>query len=138
MVPELRKRHRMIWMLWAVLLPIGFVLAIRSLPQKGYSPELTGIPMGKAPKTVASARDGNVLAALHAGPDGRVKQLELRLLEPLASGPAALYWQKAYLGRLGSKGTYRFVLDSTMTSASPFQLEIRDPIRNKPLHQITF
>lgn len=34
MIRQLRKRHLQIWLLLAVLLPIGFVVALMSVPKK--------------------------------------------------------------------------------------------------------
>ncbi|MCI4666691.1 MAG: hypothetical protein MRZ79_00920 [Bacteroidia bacterium] len=34
MNPKLRKRHRWIWMAWALILPILFALAVLLIPQQ--------------------------------------------------------------------------------------------------------
>lgn len=34
MIKTLRKRHLQIWILWAVLLPVGIIIAYMSVPKK--------------------------------------------------------------------------------------------------------
>jgi len=34
MIKQLRKRHLQIWILWAVLLPVGIIIAWMSVPKK--------------------------------------------------------------------------------------------------------
>lgn len=40
MVPTLRKKHRIIWLILAVLLPVLFVAAVLVIPQPVYQEEL--------------------------------------------------------------------------------------------------
>ncbi len=40
MKPSLRKRHRIIWLLLAVVIPVLFVLAILYLPERVYQEQL--------------------------------------------------------------------------------------------------
>jgi hypothetical protein len=34
MIKSLRKRHLQIWILWAVLLPVGIIVAYMAVPEK--------------------------------------------------------------------------------------------------------
>ena len=40
MVPSLRKKHRLIWIILAVLLPVLFVAAVLVIPQPVYQDKL--------------------------------------------------------------------------------------------------
>jgi hypothetical protein len=47
MIKSLRKRHLQIWILWAVLLPVGIIVAWMSVPKKATQELLQ--PPAKAP-----------------------------------------------------------------------------------------
>ena len=40
MTPSLRKRHRIIWMLLAIVLPLLFLAAVLSIPEKATQEKL--------------------------------------------------------------------------------------------------
>jgi hypothetical protein len=137
MTPELRQRHRFIWRLWAVLLPIGFVSAILVLPQKATQTSRLDSTEAALPK-VMQTRQTDWLTANIRSSDKDALQLEIILKQPLDIPAARLFWQNTFVGNLGAKGTYRFPMDSLQTTNPPFTLEIRDPINQTIFQKITF
>ena len=47
MIKSLRKRHLQIWILWAVLLPVGIIVAYMAVPKK-VTQELLEAPASKS------------------------------------------------------------------------------------------
>lgn len=137
MTPELRNRHRRVWQLWAILLPIGFVSAILVLPQKTTQAALVENSTQPLPNVLQTQHTAWLTANLRTS-DAPNKQLEIILKKPLELPSAQLYWQNTFIGNLGAKGTYRFSLDSLQTTNAPYTLEIRDPINKSVFQTITF
>lgn len=137
MTPELRQRHRRVWQLWAILLPIGFVSAILVLPQKVTQATLvenTATPLSK----IIQTKETDWLTANIRSSDSDNKQLEIVLKKPLNVPSTQIFWQNTFLGNLGAKGTYRFPLDSLQTANPPYTLEIIDPIHKTIFQTLTF
>ncbi len=138
MVPELRKRHRLVWQVWAFLLPIGFIFAILVLPKQmpvNQLPIAREAPFGN----IAQSESTDVLtASLRAQAGSPNKQLEIKLKKPLDVPLAQVFWQNTFLGNLGAKGTHRFTLDSALLVNPPYLLEIRNPIDQAVFQKITF
>lgn len=136
MVPELRKRHRQIWRVWAVLLPLGFVLSVLALPRKEYPDQLP------APVTAAWPIEGPVIKSgeLTAGLRGKAgesgKQLEIVLQKPFKAPMTRVYWNEQFIGSLGAVGVHRYALDSALLAAPAFTLKIVDPVNGVVLNQI--
>ncbi|MFN7117584.1 MAG: hypothetical protein ACK4TA_12350 [Saprospiraceae bacterium] len=127
MVPELRRRHRLLWQMWAVLLPIGFVIAILALPKQPTQAQLydnTAAPLDKLEQT----RETEWLLVRLFAADSLHKQLEITVKKPLNVPATQVFWQDRYLGNLGAKGVKRFPLDSALLAGLPYVLEIKDPI----------
>lgn len=138
MVPELRKRHRLIWQVWALLLPIGFVLAILVLPKQvkiAQLPIANDMPFATIEESESTEALKVNLRAQAGLPN---KQLEIILTQPLDVPSARVYWQNTFLGSLGAKGTQYFILDSALLVNPPFLLEIRNPIDQTVFQKITF
>lgn len=130
MIPELRKRHRLVWRIWAFVLPIGFMLAILVLPKKITQAQLyqgTPPPLAKLEQT----RETEWLLLRLFASDSLHKQLEITLKKPLNIPVAQVFWQNRYLGSLSAKGVQRFQLDSALVTERPYILEIKDPINEK-------
>lgn len=138
MVPELRKRHRLVWQVWALLLPIGFVSAILVLPKQmpvNQLPIAREMPLGNI---VQSESTDALIVSLRAQAGLSNKQLEITLKKPLDMPSALVYWQDTFIGSLGAKGTQYFTLDSALVANPPFLLEIRNPIDQTVFQKITF
>lgn len=138
MVPELRKRHRLIWQVWALLLPIGFVLAILVLPKQVKIEQLP-ITNDRPFATIEKSESTEALKVnLRSQAGSPNKQLEIILTRPLDVPAARIYWQNTFVGSLGARGTQRFILDSALLLNPPFLLEIRNPIDQTVFQKITF
>lgn len=135
MVPELRKRHRRVWRMAALVLPLGFVLAIIALPKPVTQAQLynnTTLPLHKLEQTRETAW---LLVRLFAA-DSLHKQLEITVKQPLNIPAAQVFWQNRYLGNLGAKGVQRFALDSALVAETPYILEIKDPVNQNIFQNI--
>jgi hypothetical protein len=141
MKPSLRSRHRQIWVILAILLPIGWFASVWSIPapvrQQPVRPALPP-PFARILKTQTTT---GFLFNLREDPAGTQKQIEVFILKPLETPGIQLYAKGApnghdqLLGALQTRGVYRFNLDSTLT-APVFRLE--DPIHNKTVSTVHF
>ena len=59
MIKQLRKRHLQIWALWAVLIPVGIIVAWMSVPKKVTQELLQKIAPASAYHTIASIEKEN-------------------------------------------------------------------------------
>jgi hypothetical protein len=59
MIKTLRKRHLLIWALWAVLIPIGIVVAWMAVPEKVTQQLLQKVAPGSAYHSIASIEKEN-------------------------------------------------------------------------------
>ncbi|HMQ47426.1 MAG TPA: hypothetical protein PKA00_08640 [Saprospiraceae bacterium] len=137
MIPELRKRHRLLWSFWILLLPLGFAYIVWSLPQKTIVSEL---PVQKTPALADTEQTKEtewIKVNLLTQADMASKQLELQLKKPLHIPSAQLYWQGVFLGSIQGQDVYRFALDSALLARPPYTLEIRDPINQSVFQQIS-
>lgn len=137
MVPELRQRHRLVWQLWAVLLPIGFVFAIVVLPKKVVQTALIENTIAPLPTISKSKETDWLIANIRSSGNAR-QQLEILLKKPLDVPATQVFWQNTFLGSLEAKGVQRFLIDSAQAANPPFLLEIRDPINQTVFQKITF
>ncbi len=127
MVPELRERHRRVWRMAALVLLLGFILAIIALPKPVTQAQLynnTASPLNKLEQT----RETEWLLVHLFATDSLHKQLEITVKKPLNVPAAQVFWQDTYLGNLGAKGVQRFALDSALVAETPYILEIKNPV----------
>lgn len=144
MIPSLRRRHRLIWILWAILLPLGFVLAIASIPRPVYHP--TDTQQAEAyPEVIVKQESESISASLRE--DQGLKQIELNLKKAYIAPSTYVYLSKEsfespdqaqLLGALTSPGTYRFNLDSASSASEYGSITLFDPIHNQILDSFNF
>jgi hypothetical protein len=117
-IRPLRKRHLQIWMLWALLLPLGIVSAVmarRSIPSSAIE-----IQNGFLLPVVIKEKiwNGNTLQ-LRGSTQSKVQQLVWMNKQMLSIASAALYLEESdinsvsspkYIGRIESRGNYVFEL----------------------------
>lgn len=147
MIHSLRKRHRYTWIGLAFLLPIGFVLAFISIPEKIV--DSNGLDFGQAEALVdvVKSKDGNTFnVKLRTGADKGMQQIEVEVVQPLKSAAASVYLHSQALdqpnggqliGQLGPKGVYRFDLDTLQSKFSTVHLLIYDHIKGQAIEQIS-
>lgn len=146
MIHPLRRQHRYTWILLAILLPLGFTLAVIAIPeQKLHSKNLGFGKTGALMDIEKSAAGTQLKANLRKDPKQLVRQIEIMVMHPLQSPSATVYLSPEasininggqFLGQLGPKGVYRFNLDSVQSQYSEIHLLIYDPIKDQPIDQV--
>jgi hypothetical protein len=137
MVPELRKRHRIIWQIGAVVLVFGFVAAVLVLPkpsQPSSWEQAIAAPMAKKLATQQSEWFDFTLR----GEGKNIQQLEVVTKKTLNIPSVQLFWQNSYLGLVGPKGIQRFAIADSMPQKTPYLLEIRNGIDQSLIQKIIF
>jgi hypothetical protein len=145
MISQLRKRHLTIWMALAVLLPIGFIAAILSIPTPATMAQLassvppalpTVLASGETPELKLNRRTANQ-------PD---QQLEVIIKQPLTHASALVYLSEegkamgkrpgTLLGRLGSKGVYRFAVPAVLSTEKTWKVILYDALKDQRIQTI--
>jgi len=127
MIRSLRKRHLQIWILWAVLLPVGIIAAYMSVPKKVTQELLQELPTNKG---VIVVEKGELPGFSFRLLSDSLQQssnlyLEFRQKKDLTT-PSLLIYQiitpgekeldkQLLLGRVDSKGSHLFSLDKRFT-----------------------
>lgn len=131
---NLRKRHLHIWVILALLLPLGFIWAYQVIPSTESSPSL--LPTG------SSLSDELFLVSLTAG-SNKAPKLEISIQQPLSTPSTLVYLtsksspeieQAILIGALGPKGVYHFDLPRQIPD-DPLIL-FYDAINQQMYHQI--
>lgn len=144
MIRSLRKRHRMMWLVLAVFLPLGILLSWWVKPSQdmliGEAWEIGKIIPGK---TVAEQHFeyGTIMVCI----DQRHTFLRVIVQKPINRAGVAVYADSqplsqptrgVALGVVGSKGEHLFELDSTITRELSLHLLLYDPIKQEAIQQI--
>ena len=137
MVPELRKRHRLIWQIGSVLLCLGFAAAVWVLPQPVTQPK----PFQKIDPPLPRILDTQESEELtiHLRGDSTVgTQLEFIIKKPLEQPMALLYWQYMFIGTLGAKGTQRFPISGERMAKAPYFLQVVNRFEKTGIQKFNF
>lgn len=134
MIPELRKRHRILWRVLSLPLFGGFLLALWSLPSPLVQPNLP-VAQVHFDQVLQSADTTGFTLQLRSNEAGE-KQLLVGVTAPLSVFSALVYSNDFLLGNLGAKGTHTFALDS-LHAAAPLQVTIRNGLDQSILYQTT-
>jgi hypothetical protein len=143
MVPELRKRHRIIWQIGAVVLVFGFVAAILVLP-KPNKPSSWEQPIAAPMAKKLATQQSEWFEFTLRGEGKNVQQLEVVTKKTLNIPSVQLFWQNSYLGLLGPKGIQRFAIADSMPQKAtpeqktPYTLEVRNGIDQSLIQKIIF
>lgn len=135
MVPELRKRHRLIWQLGSILLCLGFIAAVWVLPvpiPAGQWPNNELLPF---PKILASKTAGNLSFQLRQGAND-LKQIEITQHQVMEQTFVQVFCNNALQGVLGTQGVQLFNLSDTLSADPPYLIELVDGINHQTIHQI--
>lgn len=135
MVPELRKRHRLIWQLGSILLCLGFIAAVWVLPvpiPAGQWPNNKLLPF---PKILASKTAGNLSFQLRQGAND-LKQIEITQHRVMEQAFVQVFCNNALQGVLGTQGVLLFNLSDTLSADPPYLIELVDGINHQTIHQI--
>ncbi len=130
MIPKQRKRHGYTWMVLAVLLPVGFLLAWAAIPSGK-----TEIPGGEV--------EG---ISVNQANDGDKQILNINISKPLAS-PGFLVLlgnensndpdSSTLIGQIYGAGDYTFSLPNLDSAVEPIQILIYNPFNQKVTHRFT-
>lgn len=112
MTLRLRAVHRHTWFALALLLPILWVVALRSLPDPVHGDPFRFPQPAALPNLLAQRETTDLLLSLRADTASRQGQLEILIKKPISSPALAVYWNDRRVGLLQNKGIYRFALDS--------------------------
>ena len=148
MILRLRKRHLYVWIFLGLFLPIGFIAALRAIPEVDtQDQELPSFGLAEAlPEVVASKASNSMEISLLMGDDPNQKQLEIHSLQAVKNPAATLYIgekavnspdQGVFLGQLGSKGIQRISLDSTLSNYRNYHVLVYDPIKKVVIEQVS-
>jgi hypothetical protein len=118
MIRPLRKRHLQIWMLWALLLPLGIVSAV--MARRSIHASTIEIQNGSLLAVVIKEKiwNGNTLQ-LRGSNQSNVQQLVWMNKQILSIASATIYLAESdsnsvpsskYIGRIESRGNYVFEL----------------------------
>lgn len=141
MILKLRKRHRYTWTILAVLLPLGFVLALASRPGPVLPDEELideAAPYEEREAIAAAAAEGwNV--DIYRSPDGRAwleaefREAPQRPVSTLCLAPRAGAGpdEAAIIGPVGPRGIYLYPLDSLTASWEEFYIFFYDQVRKE-------
>ena len=140
MIKPLRKRHLQIWTLWALLIPIGVVVAWMAVPEKPIQ-ELLQQPGNKMlPVLTKSIERANYRVNLKANEDKTQYQLEWINKEGSTMASSLIYKisqpENELVGRVESRGVYHFNL--AMDSAHTYHFILYDIIKQQTIDSLNF
>ena len=137
MVPELRKRHRLIWQLGSMVMVIGFLGAIVVLPQSVTQSKLIH-QIDPPLHRILDTQESEELTINLRGDPALGTQLEFIIKKPLEQPMAQLFWQYSFIGVLGPKGTQRFPISGTRMPKAPYFLQIVNPFDKTDIQKFSF
>lgn len=147
MMKPLRKRHLQIWMVLAVLLPLGIAGAWISIPKQTKDKLLQPASAKDLPITLkAFYSKGPYEVVLQTNADTSEFQLEWMNKQTLTYPTATIYKMPLHdtdithgelVGRIEARGNYYFKVDSTFKN-SEYQLLLFDFIHKEIIDSITF
>ncbi|MCK6691202.1 MAG: hypothetical protein L6Q97_03765 [Thermoanaerobaculia bacterium] len=138
MTPALRKTHRYAWYALAILLPMGWLAAIRAIPGEIRQQPVRREQALALPVLAQSRQSGDLLINLRQDSSGTKRQLEIFIQKPLSNPNTLVILENQHaeqlIGLLGTRGVWRFDLDSLTV---PIKLRLEDKIHNRVLQKLT-
>ncbi len=143
MTPTLRKYHRRIWLVLAVLLPLLFVAAVVAIPDKRPDIVFDRQQAAALPHVLEEFETENFIVRIRSNPSKVALQLEIEIKQPLTTASALVYLVNntkekptdgILLGNLGPYGTHRFYLGNAPHKC----ILLFDAIKNRPIQTIKF
>ena len=140
MIKPLRKRHLQIWIIWAVLIPFGIIIAWMAVPEKPIQ-ELLQEPVNKMlPVLVKSVERPNYRVNLKANEDKTQYQIEWINKEGSTMPSSLIYKisqpENELVGRVESSGVYHFTL--AMDSANTYDFILYDITKQQMIDSLKF
>ncbi len=147
MTLTLRKIHRYIWFAFALLLPLGWLAAIWALPETIWQTPVHLNQLPQLPRLLQSRESGDFVINLRQDSLEQYRQIEIFIKKPQVNPSTVVILetidptkgkQEQLLGLLGSRGAWRFNLDSLTAQQPNFKIRLEDNIQHRVLRQITF
>jgi hypothetical protein len=139
MTPTLRRFHRYTWFSLAILLPLGWLAAIWVIPEIVWQmPVRIGQPDPLA-LLLQSKDAGDFVFNLRQDSANTQRQIEIFIKKPLSNPSTAVMIETSdatggkkerLLGLLGSRGVWRFDLDSFSAASPKRTIKLVDKIQN--------
>lgn len=154
MIKALRKRHRQIWLAWAILIPAGIVFAWLAIPNQPAVRLLKENSPLHLPEVVYSTDRADYLVSIRSDKTNKTWQLEWKNKTALTVPSAVIYRiqtagtgssgemfdpiKAELLGRIEARGDYIFPIQIDSTGRSPLHLVLYDFIHEKIIDTINF
>ena len=138
MIVKLRRNHFYLWLLLAIVIPVGIIISyINIKPIERQSLETTSI---QALANVVANKQGE-FTLINLRESGSVYQVEAVILKPIQAANVMLKVKSGNsditLGRLGNKGVHRFNLPNDVTINGSVEISLYDQIKNQELEKIS-
>lgn len=138
-----REIHFFTWVALSVLLPMGWLAAIIALPRPVVQEPVRQAAEEPLPIIVHSAQAGDFIVNLRRDISDNRRQIEIFIQKPLTAPNVSVRLKtnpdsEILLGALGTRGFYRFDLDSTTARVPAFDLVFTDEIRRRQLRALHF
>lgn len=142
MTPTLRKTHRYVWFSLAILLPIGWLASIWAIPDEVWQTPVRPEQSAQLPIVAQSRESGDFIINLRQDSTGRQHQIEIFIKKPLTNPNTTISVEGreggTLLGLLGTRGIWRFDLDSLSARSNPLKLRFEDQIQGRVLRTVVF
>jgi len=138
MIVKLRKRHLYTWVVIALALPLGIILAFTNVHEVEKDELATSVaePLGEV---VSNGQGEHVLINLRK--KANQYQIEAVVLKPIQAANTMLQIAQGgniiTLGRLASTGVYRFSIPQNVSIGNELELTIYDQIKKTEIEKIT-
>jgi hypothetical protein len=147
MIKPLRKRHRQIWMAWAVLLPLGIVFAWLVIPNQTPVKLLRTETEALLPEVVRTNDKKDYLVTVRSNKEKTQWQLEWKSKTVLTVPSAVIYrkinsnpdiTKQQLIGRIEARRYYVFALPDDSSGYKQLQLILYDFIHQRTIDSINF
>ena len=148
MIKTLRKRHLQIWILWAILLPVGIIVAWMAVPKNATEELLQNEKIDFLPIQIdTQAEKGKYYSTLNTNRERSKYQLQWKIYNGFDYS-TSIYNRSSLLiyrvtnteyeliGRIGGNRQYYFNLAND--SSDRYSFIIYDPIRKEKVDSINF
>lgn len=126
MIKQLRRKHLLIWSIWAILIPLGIISAWMAIPVKATDNLLQPEKVMALPVLIRTIEKKNFTANLKSNEDRSTFQLEW-INKGISVVPSSLIYkinqpENELVGRVEAKGVYYFSLAKDSTDEYRFIL----------------
>jgi hypothetical protein len=140
MIKQLRRKHLLIWSIWAILIPLGIISAWMVIPAKATDNLLQPEKGMALPELIRSIEKKNFTANLKSNEDRSAFQLEW-INKEISVLPSSLIYkvnhtENELIGRIERKGIYYFSL--AKDSTSEYRFILYDIIRKQIIDSLNF